>query len=59
MGIVLQSFHLNPCFTALGSVTLPLEITGKPDPHQKASDILAQVGLEHRQTHYPMQLSGG
>ena len=59
MGIVFQSFQLNPSFTALGSVTLPLEIAGKPDPHQKASDILAQVGLEHRQTHYPMQLSGG
>ncbi len=59
MGIVFQSFHLIPSLTALGNVTLPLEIAGDPDSDTKAKDILNRVGLEHRTAHYPTQLSGG
>jgi putative ABC transport system ATP-binding protein len=59
MGIVFQSFHLIPSLTALGNVTLPLEIAGDPESNAKAADILRRVGLGHRETHYPMQLSGG
>jgi putative ABC transport system ATP-binding protein len=59
MGIVFQSFHLIPSLTALGNVTLPLEIAGDSDAESKAREILARVGLGHRESHYPMQLSGG
>ena len=59
MGIVFQSFHLIPSLTALGNVTLPLEIAGAENAQAKAQNILQQVGLEHRASHYPMQLSGG
>ncbi len=59
MGIVFQSFHLIPSLTALGNVTLPLEIAGHPEADAKAKEILERVGLSHRQAHYPMQLSGG
>lgn len=59
MGIVFQSFHLIPSLTALGNVTLPLEIAGDADAEAKAQSILNQVGLGHRKSHYPMQLSGG
>ncbi len=59
MGIVFQSFHLIPSLTALGNVTLPLEIAGDPQADAKAKDVLHRVGLGHRETHYPMQLSGG
>ena len=59
MGIVFQSFHLIPSLTALGNVTLPLEIAGDPDTSAKARETLRQVGLDHRESHYPMQLSGG
>jgi putative ABC transport system ATP-binding protein len=59
MGIVFQSFHLIPSLTALGNVTLPLEIAGEPEADVKAREILHRVGLGHRETHYPMQLSGG
>ncbi|XOV82405.1 MAG: ABC transporter ATP-binding protein [bacterium] len=59
MGIVFQSFHLIPSLTALGNVTLPLEIAGDPDASAKARDTLRRVGLDHRELHYPMQLSGG
>ncbi len=59
MGIVFQSFHLIPSLTALGNVSLPLEIAGDPDTESKAKDMLRRVGLEHRVSHYPRQLSGG
>ena len=59
MGIVFQSFHLIPSLTALGNVTLPLEIAGDPQADAKARDMLERVGLGHREAHYPMQLSGG
>jgi putative ABC transport system ATP-binding protein len=59
MGIVFQSFHLIPSLTALGNVTLPLEIAGDPEATAKAREILQRVGLAHRESHYPMQLSGG
>ena len=59
MGIVFQSFHLIPSLTALGNVTLPLEIAGEPDAESRGREMLAQVGLDHRENHYPTQLSGG
>ena len=59
LGIVFKSFHLIPSLTALGNVTLPLEIAGDPEADVKARDILQRVGLGHRDSHYPMQLSGG
>ncbi len=59
MGIVFQSFHLIPSLTALGNVTLPLEIAGDPGADARAREMLNLVGLSHRESHYPMQLSGG
>ncbi len=59
MGIVFQSFHLIPSLTALGNVMLPLEIAGATNAETNAHDMLERVGLEHRESHYPTQLSGG
>lgn len=59
LGIVFQSFHLIPSLTALGNVTLPLEIAGDASAEERARDMLERVGLAHRESHYPMQLSGG
>ncbi len=59
MGIVFQSFHLIPSLTAIGNVSLPLEIAGDVDANDKARAILDRVGLSHREQHYPSQLSGG
>lgn len=59
VGFVFQSFHLVPSLNALENVMLPLELAGKDAPRQKASDILQQVGLGERWSHYPAQLSGG
>ncbi len=59
IGIVFQSFHLVPTMTALENVALPLEFGGKPDPFGTARSLLAEVGLAHREDHFPAQLSGG
>jgi putative ABC transport system ATP-binding protein len=59
VGFVFQSFHLVPSLNALENVMLPLELAGIDSPRQKALDILQQVGLGERWSHYPAQLSGG
>jgi len=59
IGIVFQSFHLIPAMTALENVAVPLELRGTRDAFAKAQDQLERVGLSHRLTHYPGQLSGG
>ncbi len=59
IGIVLQAFHLLPTMTALENVAIPMELAGIDDPFDKAARELAAVGLEHRLSHYPSQLSGG
>ncbi len=59
LGIIFQSFHLVPSFTALGNVMLPLEIAERDNARQIATTMLERVGLAERAGHYPMQLSGG
>jgi len=58
-GFVFQHFHLLPELDALNNVALPLKLKGDKQALVKAKEILAQVGLAHRQTHKPDQLSGG
>ncbi len=59
VGIVFQAFHLVPTMTALENVAIPLEFAGYRDAFDRAAKGLAAVGLDHRVTHYPAQLSGG
>ncbi len=59
LGILFQSFHLIPTMTAHENVALPLELAGDADAFPAALALLREVGLEHRTTHYPGQLSGG
>jgi putative ABC transport system ATP-binding protein len=59
IGIVLQAFHLLPTMTALENVAVPLELAGRADAFAIAAEELGGVGLGHRLTHYPAQLSGG
>lgn len=58
-GIVFQSFHLIPTMTALENVAIPLELAGAGDAMDRAADSLRAVGLGHRLTHLPGQMSGG
>lgn len=59
VGFVFQSFHLVPSLNALENVMLPLELAGVPNARQVSLEIIDQVGLSDRWSHYPAQLSGG
>lgn len=59
LGIILQAFHLLPTMTAIENVAVPLELAGASDARERARAELEAVGLGHRLTHYPAQLSGG
>jgi putative ABC transport system ATP-binding protein len=59
IGIILQAFHLLPTMTAIENVAVPLELAGAADARERATAELEAVGLGHRLTHYPAQLSGG
>ncbi len=59
IGIVFQSFHLVPTMTAIENVALPMEFLNRDDAFEVARAALAEVGLSHREDHFPGQLSGG
>ena len=61
IGFIFQFHHLLPEFTAVENVMMPLLIGGSPkvEARDKARKLLAEVGLEHRLTHKPGELSGG
>lgn len=61
IGFVFQAFHLLPGVTAMENVTLPLVYAKNPPKNikERARELLAKVGLEHRLHHTPGQLSGG
>ncbi len=60
IGFVFQSYQLIPTLTAEENVLLPHELSGKSgDGSPRAKQLLGQVGLLDRASHYPVQLSGG
>jgi putative ABC transport system ATP-binding protein len=59
LGIIFQSFHLIPSMTAQQNVAVPMELAGRADALPAAGAALGQVGLAHRLSHLPSQLSGG
>ena len=59
VGFVFQSFQLLGNLTALENVMLPLELAGRRDARQAATQMLERVGLGARLRHYPKLLSGG
>jgi putative ABC transport system ATP-binding protein len=61
IGFIFQNFNLQPTYTALENVALPLLFAKlKPKKRkQRALECLKAVGLENRQKHKPGQLSGG
>jgi len=59
MGIVFQQYHLMSNLTALENVGIPLELRKDPNYQNSARDALKMVGLSHRLSHFPGELSGG
>lgn len=59
LSIIFQNFYLISHLTAVQNISLPLEISGKKFTEEEVLQRLADVGLSHRATHTPKQLSGG
>ncbi|HUE83483.1 MAG TPA: ABC transporter ATP-binding protein [Pyrinomonadaceae bacterium] len=59
IGFVFQSFYLIPSLTAFENILVPMEIAGLRDAQERARQLLEDVDLTARATHYPSQLSGG
>jgi putative ABC transport system ATP-binding protein len=61
IGFVFQSFHLLPRTSAVDNVGLPLVYSGvrASARRRRAAEMLERVGLGHRLSHRPNQLSGG
>jgi putative ABC transport system ATP-binding protein len=61
IGFVFQRFYLMPTLSARENVELPMAEAGvsKSDRIARAKDLLAYVGLAHRERHRPSELSGG
>lgn len=61
IGFVFQQFHLIKTLNALENVMLPLMFQRTPERErrQRAKELLDRVGLQHRLSHKPNQLSGG
>jgi lipoprotein-releasing system ATP-binding protein len=61
LGFVYQFHHLLPDFSAEENVIIPQLIRGatRKEAGERAAALLISLGLEHRLTHRPSQLSGG
>ena len=61
IGFVFQQFNLLPLKTAQKNVELPLIFQGvsSTERSKKAAELLERVGLGHRMSHKPSQMSGG
>jgi putative ABC transport system ATP-binding protein len=61
IGFIFQAFNLIGDLTVLENVELPLVYRRAPasERRKRANEALEQVGMAHRQKHYPSQLSGG
>ena len=71
-GLVFQSFHLFPQYTAIENVMLAPKLLAKENNYNgkskanffselevQANEIFSQIGLSERKNNYPFQLSGG
>ena len=61
IGFIFQSFNLQPVYTALENVMIPLVFSqmAPNERRKRAEDCLKLVGLADRMNHRPNQLSGG
>jgi len=61
MGFVFQAFNLIPVFDVTENVELPLILSGIPpeEAEHRAIETLERVGLGHRLSRRPAELSGG
>ncbi|MFN2445833.1 MAG: ABC transporter ATP-binding protein [Vicinamibacterales bacterium] len=61
VGFVFQLFNLLPTLTVLDNIALPSLLAGMraADAESRARALADRVGIAHRLSHYPQQISGG
>jgi putative ABC transport system ATP-binding protein len=61
IGFIFQFFNLLPTLSCLENVGLPLHLRGwsRSKVHERATELLRLVQLDHRLQHLPDELSGG
>jgi putative ABC transport system ATP-binding protein len=61
IGFIFQAYNLVSTLTVAENVAFPMEWLRKPSQEieKRVAELLKTVGLEHRETHFPSQLSGG
>jgi putative ABC transport system ATP-binding protein len=59
VSFIFQTFNLFPSLTALENVQFVLDMAKAPNSREKATQVLADVGLGERVNHFPHELSGG
>ena len=61
LGFIFQFHQLLPEFTALENVCIPgfIKQTKKEEVEKRAKELLAFLGVSHRENHKPNELSGG
>ncbi|HAS40953.1 MAG TPA: macrolide ABC transporter ATP-binding protein [Microscillaceae bacterium] len=61
IGFVFQAYNLIPVLTALENVAFIMQLQKRPkkEVHQRASELLSEVGLGDRLNNRPSELSGG
>jgi len=59
IGFVFEEFFLISSLNALENVQLPLIFARNYKNNNRPRDLLKRVGLDHRLTHFPNELSGG
>lgn len=61
VGFIFQAFHLMPTLRAIENVQVPMLGVpgGAKDRAGRAEELLREMGLEHRMSQYPNQLSAG
>ena len=61
IGFIFQFFNLIPTLNVLENVAFPLSLAGvaRAEAARRAREVLDEIGLGPRATHYPNELSGG
>jgi putative ABC transport system ATP-binding protein len=61
IGYIFQFFNLIPTLNVFENVAFPLSLANAPRAEVKTrvAEVLAEVGLGNRATHFPNELSGG
>lgn len=61
LGYIFQFFNLIPTLTVFENIAFPLSLAKTPrvEARDRVQKVLERIGLPHRATHYPSELSGG